>query len=132
MELWLAAYLITCAIEIPCYVNLVKRSGWPVTNYWQVAGLAWLVQFTQPLLWLYEPPDYLGLIVAELLVVLVEGGIFAAAGRHWLLKAWRSRRDFSQAKPALTGWLIIQALLMALIANICSVVIGMIPLFVIY
>lgn len=84
MQQWFAAYLLTCAVEIPIVVAMLHGLGWRSPGRHpdaKAALVAWLLQFTNPLLWLIGPGSWAGLLAAEALIVLVEG----AALYYWAL-----------------------------------------------
>lgn len=96
---WLVAYLLTCAVEIPLVVALVRRLGWAPGSALPLAetvALAWALQLTHPLLWLVGTPDVAQLVAAEVAVTVVEGTALAA----WVIGrcgADRSRTTWGRA-----------------------------------
>lgn len=112
---WFTAYLLTCAIEIPLVVALVRGMGWggdlsrPVLR---IAGVAWALQLTHPVLWLVHPTRPVGILVAEVVIVAVESlALYAWA----VLRAW--------VAPGVGAW--VRALLVAVIANGASFALGL-------
>lgn len=114
---WLIAYLVTCAVEIPIVVLLLRRLGWcpagavPATR---ATGLAWSLQVTHPVLWLVNPGSLGGVLVAEALIVMVE----AAALCWWAVARMR-------VAPGPDTWR--RALLVSLVANAASFAVGLVP-----
>lgn len=96
---WLVAYLLTCAVEIPLVVALVRRLGWAPGSALPLAetvALAWALQLTHPLLWLVGTPDVARLVAAEVSVTVVEVTALAA----WVIGrcgADRSRTTWGRA-----------------------------------
>ena len=115
MTQWAVAYLITCLVEVPLVVALVKGLGWRSERAPGAVAMAWLLQLTHPVLWLAHPGDLWGVAGAEVAVVLVE-----AAGLYW----WAVRR----AGVVATAGNLERALLVAFIANATSLLAGLILL----
>ncbi|MGC3955370.1 MAG: hypothetical protein QM804_14180 [Propionicimonas sp.] len=112
MTEWAAAYLITCLVEVPLLVALLRGLGWRARRAPGAVLLAWLLQCTHPVLWLVHPREVWAVAVAEAVVVLVE-----AAGVAW----WAVRR----AEAGLTRGTLERSLLVAVIANAASLLIGL-------
>lgn len=110
---WLLAYLITCAIEIPIVVALVRVLGWRARRFPSAVVMAWLLQLTHPVLWLIRPDSLATMILAEILIVIVEG---------LLLWRWATQR----AGVAATSGSFLQAGAIALITNGMSLAVGLI------
>lgn len=111
-----AAYLLTCAIEIPIVVGFVRLLGWtrPGRTGWLVAiGIGWLLQLTHPVLWLVAPTTWARLWLAELVVVLIEGLALAVLVSNWAKAG------------ALNGRITRLAVLVALVANAASLLVGL-------
>ena len=112
---WLVAYLLTCAVEIPLVVALVRRLGWAPGSALPLAetvALAWALQLTHPLLWLVGTPDVARHVAAEVAVTVVEGTALAA----WATGpcgADRSRKTWDRA------------MLVAVVANGSSLALGL-------
>lgn len=110
MQGWLVAYLLTCAVELPIVVWALRTVGW-----WpglpRALALAWVLQLTHPLLWLVNPPNMATTMLAEVIIVLVEGSVLA-------LWASTTRRA---ATPS--NWR--TGLLIALAANAASLAVGL-------
>lgn len=103
---------MTCLVEMPIVVALVRGLGWRPLRRPGVITVAWLLQFTHPVLWVVNPADVLGLALAELAVVAVEG-----AGLYW----WAiSRTDAPRTFGTLE-----RALLVVFIANASSFLVGL-------
>lgn len=114
---WLVAYLLTCAVEIPLVVALVRQPGWKPGSVHPLAetvALAWALQLTHPLLWLVGTPDVARLVVAEVAVTFIEGTALAA---------WAIGR--CGADPSRTTWG--RAMLVAVVANGSSLALGLLP-----
>lgn len=81
---WLLAYLLTCAIEIPIVVLLSRLLGWSDrSTLGRALGIAWSLQLTHPVLWLFGPWTIGPLLLAEVTVTVVEGMALALlASRH--------------------------------------------------
>lgn len=112
---WLVAYLLTCAVEIPLVVALVRRLGWAPGSARPLAetvALAWALQLTHPLLWLVGTPDVARLVAAEVSVTVVEVTALAA----WVIG--RCGADRSR-----TTWG--RAMLVAVVANGSSLALGL-------
>lgn len=108
----MTAYLVTCLVEMPIVVALVRGLGWRSRRRPGVVAVAWLLQLTHPVLWLVHPVGVLALVTAELVIVAVEGAVL-----YW----WAvSRAD----APATLGTLE-RALLIAFIANAASFLTGL-------
>lgn len=71
MLAWLIAFLLTCAVEVPVVVALAKRDA--AVRIGRLVVVAFGLQATHPLLWLIDPPSLGWLLVAEVVIVLVEG-----------------------------------------------------------
>jgi hypothetical protein len=74
--------------------------------------MAWVLQFTHPVLWLIRPDGVLPLVVAEAVIVVVEG----CALWWWAV----TRADEPRTRATLE-----RALLVALIANAASFLLGL-------
>lgn len=109
------AFLITCVVEVPLVVVLVRGLGWGSERTPEIVGLAWLLQLTHPLLWLVHPTTVWGVVAAEVVVVGVEG-----MALYW----WATR----QVAVCPTRATLERALLVALIANAASVLAGLVVL----
>jgi hypothetical protein len=112
MREWAIAYLMTCAVEVPLVIALVRSLGW---RAWRAPGaltMAWVLQFTHPVLWLIRPDGVLPLVVAEAVIVVVEG----CALWWWAV----TRADEPRTRATLE-----RALLVALIANAASFLLGL-------
>ena len=112
MREWAIAYLMTCAVEVPLVIALVRSLGW---RAWRAPGaftMAWVLQFTHPVLWLIRPDGVLPLVVAEAAIVVVEG----CALWWWTV----TRADEPRTRATLE-----RALLVALIANAASFLLGL-------
>lgn len=75
MQAWLVAYLVTCTVEIPVVVTLLRYMAWrPVGRYplAQCVAVAWSLQLTHPIFWWIDPSFPSGVLVAEVVIVLVE------------------------------------------------------------
>ncbi len=95
---WLVAYLITCAIEIPIVVAVLLRLGWIDRRFiGRAAGVAWSLQLTHPVLWLFGPWSLGPLVAAEVVVTLVEGAALALLASHYLSAERLSRRVWTLA-----------------------------------
>jgi hypothetical protein len=105
---WLAAFLITLAVEVPIVALLLRRH----LGLAQAAAIAVLAQIaTHPALWFLVPqfdPYLLWVAVAESGVVLVESAIFATALHRSGADRWIAR-----------GFLV------ALVANLITTTIGL-------
>lgn len=120
MLAWLIAYAVTCAVEVPLVVWLTRRLGWwgapgagrgDGPRLGEAVAVGWALQLTHPVLWLVDPEPWVGLLVAEGVIVAVEGAALA-----W----WASRR-LAVSPPVGV------ALLVALVANASSLVVGLLP-----
>lgn len=125
---WFAAYLVTCAIEIPLVVFLVWTLSWrprvnPVVDKPSDPGrrgaalaritiLAWALQCTHPLLWLAHPVDLPGTVAGEIIVALAEGLVLSI----WAAKNW----SFPFGAKPYRG-----ALVVSVIANAASFAAGL-------
>lgn len=112
MTEWAIAYLITCLVEVPLVVALARGLGWRAERAPGAVVMAWLLQFTHPVLWLIRPTGIWTVAVAELVVVAVEG----------LALLWWSVRRAGAARSRRTLEL---ALLIAFIANAASLLVGL-------
>ncbi len=112
MQQWAVAYLITCLVEVPLVVALVRGLGWRAERAPGILVTAWLLQLTHPVLWLVRPNGVWGLVVGEVAVVAVE-----TAALYW----WAALRA---GVPRTTGTLE-RALLVAFIANAASLLAGL-------
>lgn len=108
---WFAAYLLTCAVEIPLVVLLARGLGWRPRRALEAVAMAWALQCTHPVLWALGPYGLPGLLIAEALVVAAEG-----AALWW----WAVRR----ADAAANRSTLLDALLVSFIANAASVLVG--------
>lgn len=115
MAQWAVAYLITCLVEVPLVVVLVRGLGWRSDRTLGVVLLAWLLQFTHPVLWLAHPATIWGVVVAEAVVVGLEG-----LALYW----WATRRAAVRSSRLTLE----RALLVALVANAASVLVGLVTL----
>lgn len=112
---WAVAYLITCLVEVPLVVALIRGLGWRAKHAPAAVVMAWLLQLTHPVLWLVHPTGIWAVVAAELVVVAVEG-----AALHW----WAVCRAGADC-----SWQTLErALLIAFIANAASVLVGLIIL----
>ncbi len=109
---WAVAYLVTCAVEMPLVVALVRGLGWRAERAPGVWLTAWLLQLTHPVLWLVGPVEVWAVAIAEVVVTVVE-----AASLHW----WATAR----ARQPSTATTAESALLIAVIANAASFLIGL-------
>lgn len=112
MQEWAIAYLVTCLVELPLVVALLRGLGWRTERRPGPVALAWLLQFTHPVLWLVHPVGVVALAFAELVVVAVE-----AVALHW----WAVSRAGAPATPGTFE----RALLVAFIANAASLLVGL-------
>jgi hypothetical protein len=110
---WAVAYLITCLVEIPLVVMLTGGLGWRAHRAPRAVAIAWMVQFTHPLLWLVNPSSLWGVVIAELVVVAVEGTALT-----W----WAVTRAGASRTPGTLE----RALLVAFIANATSLLVGLV------
>lgn len=120
--MWLRAFAVTIAIEAPIYVALFRRRappGLPLPWGPALALAVALQAVTHPALWfvaarwLYFEPYWAWVLVMEVGVVLVEGGLVAAAvAAHGGRPTWRRALAFG--------------LVAALIANAVSTLIGLV------
>ena len=112
---WLVAYLLTCAVEIPLVVALVRQLGWKPGSAHPLAetvALAWALQLTHPLLWLVGTPDVARLVAAEVAVTVVEGTALAA---------WAVGRCGADRSGATWG----RAMLVTVVSNGSSLALGL-------
>jgi hypothetical protein len=89
MQHWLVAYLITCAVEIPIIMAMVRGLHWRSTATHprlDLAAMAWALQLTHPILWLVNPVFPAGTAVAEALSSWSRRAhlLVAARGRAYL------------------------------------------------
>ncbi|HMS37076.1 MAG TPA: hypothetical protein PKA93_07950 [Arachnia sp.] len=112
MREWAIAYLMTCAVEVPLVIALVRSLGWRARRAPGALTMAWALQFTHPVLWLIRPDGVLPLVVAEAAIVVVEG----CALWWWAV----TRADEPRTRATLE-----RALLVALIANAASFLLGL-------
>lgn len=114
MLAWLGAYLLTCAVEIPTVVVLLRALGWRDRGRHPLVCavfLAWVLQVTHPMLWALDPAYPGALLLAEGAIVAVE-----AAGIYvWAVL----RADAGAGLPTAS-----RALLVSLIANGSSLALG--------
>ena len=110
---WAIAYLITCLVEVPLVVALVRGLGWRAERAPGVLLMAWLLQLTHPLLWLVGPTGIWQVVAAELAVVAVEGAALTwwATSRAGVTRSWRTLE---------------RAALIAVIANAASLLAGLV------
>ncbi|MEZ5095080.1 MAG: hypothetical protein R2731_02500 [Nocardioides sp.] len=75
----LAAFWMTCAVEVPIVLVALKRFGWlPGAGWGRALAVAAAVQVTQPVVWLVGSRDWSALLAAEAVAWLVEGlGLWA-------------------------------------------------------
>lgn len=109
---WAVAYLITCAVEVPLIVVLVRGLGWRAERAPGSWLMAWLLQLTHPVLWLAGPVEVWALAIAEVVVTVVE-----ATGLYW----WAT----VLARQPGTATTAESALLIAVIANAASLLTGL-------
>lgn len=115
MQHWLVAYLITCAVEIPIIMAMVRGLHWRSTAahpLLDLAAMAWALQLTHPILWLVNPVFPAGTAVAEALIVLVEAGCI-----YW----WAAARAGISRGTHSHWW----CLLIAFTANAASFLLGL-------
>lgn len=112
VQQWALAYLITCLVEVPLVVALVRGLGWRAERAPGVLVMAWLLQLTHPVLWLVHPGSVWGVVVAELVVVAVE-----TVALYW----WAVARAGAPHSAATLE----RTLLVAFIANAASLLIGL-------
>ena len=129
MQAWLLAYALTCAIEIPIAVWALRTLGW-WPGWGRTLALAWALQLTHPVLWLVNPPSFAAMLVAEAVIVLVEGAALALWAGHGLHLRDRSRPSYlghlrDRSLGARTWWL---AMLVSLLANSVSLAVGLVSL----
>lgn len=113
---WLAAYLLTCVIEIPIVVGCLRALDWTPAGrvgWLRAVGFAWLLQLTHPVLWLVAPSSWPTMVLAELVVTLIEGAALAA-----LVTIWGTAAN-------LTGRMARLAVLVSLLANASSLLVGL-------
>lgn len=114
---WPLAYGLTLLVEMPLVLFLMRTAGWVPRSSdgglsWPRAVLlAWALNLTHPVLWWAAPSGMGELLVAESLIVLVEG--VALAGVAW----WVTR-------PSRPGVVVAMGLLIALAANFASFAVG--------
>jgi len=81
--LWLRAFVLTCAIEIPVYTAVLWRPWGGARRLASLLLLGFALQLaTHPALWFLAPrfePYATWVVVMELLVWAVEGGLVALA-----------------------------------------------------
>lgn len=115
MDQWLPAYVLTCAIEIPIVFAMISGLAWRLRSNHprlELLALAWALQLTHPVLWLVNPPFPTAALLAEAVIVLVEGtGIYA-----WAV----ARTDAPRGRETAT-----MALAIALCANAASLLAGL-------
>ncbi|HBY23939.1 MAG: hypothetical protein WAV45_16310 [Propionibacteriaceae bacterium] len=101
-------YWLTCAVEIPISLLLLRRLGWlPRAGWGKALFVTWAVNLTQPVLSALHLHDWPSLLSAELIVALSEG----------LVLWWALRPRVPEAKAS-------DALACAVIANTTSFLAG--------